>query len=96
MTILYAIVAKPGEPSKILAEFSKTTGNFKQVTATILGKITDAERKASLVSLLTPLGIAPALSPPLPPYSAPFSPSRSFSRVVVWCVWMCSDEYYYD
>ncbi len=53
MTILYAIVAKPGEVSKVLAEFSKTTGNFKQVTATILGKITDAERKASLVSTVS-------------------------------------------
>ena len=85
MTILYAIVAKPGVPSKILAEFSKTTGNFKQVTATILGKITDAERKASLVSPLTPLDVAPALSSASPP-ALLFRPSSPHPSRVVWCV----------
>jgi len=52
MTILYAIVAKPGDPSKILAEYAQTTGNFKQVTATILAKINARDRKESLVSTL--------------------------------------------
>jgi hypothetical protein len=86
MTILYAIVAKPGEPSKILAEFSKTTGNFKQVTATILGKITDAERKASLVSALALLGIAPALSSPHPPVPPPSPPPGHSPACDVVCV----------